>query len=256
MQYIASDMIKEERQQLIIKHIRERQSVYLSDLSALLNVSEDTVRRDIKILSDQGLLKAVRGGAVAHSPTPHHFRDREHFNVQHKELIAKKALQFIKDGQLIIFDGGTSALAVAAALPKDIHITAVTNSFPIVNVLEDHPKAEVLFAGGRLNKHSFATTGHDAIQLLRSVRADLAFLGICSIDITMGITTVDYEDGQVKKAIVDSSKHIIALSTVDKIGTAESYHICAANAIQTIITDVDPGEENRLLFTAAGIEII
>lgn len=249
-------MIKAERFQLISNYIDREKKVLLSELSALLMVSEDTVRRDIKELSDQGLLKAVRGGAVAHSPIPHHFRERESYDIGHKQIIAQKALNFIKDGQVVIFDGGTSALAVAAGLSKDLRITAVTNSFPVANILEDHPNAEVIFAGGRLNKSSFATMGYETIQTFQNIRADICFLGICSIDINMGVTGVSYEDCQVKKTMVETSKNVIALSTMEKIGTAEPHYICAANAIDTIITDVDPQQDRLRVFENAGIKTV
>lgn len=249
-------MIKEERLELITTYIGKEKKVLLSKLSTLLNVSEDTVRRDIKELSDQGLLKAVRGGAIAHSPIPHHFRERQYYDIGHKEIIAGKALKFIKDGQVVIFDGGTSALAVASGLPKNLHITAITNSFPVATVLEDHPNAEVIFAGGRLNKASFATKGTETIQTFRNIRADICFLGICSIDSALGITGMDFEDCQVKKTMVETSKYVIALSTLEKIGTAEPYYICAANAIDAILTDVDPTEERLQVFKNAGITLV
>lgn len=249
-------MIKAERFQLISSYIEREKKVLLSDLSTLLKVSEDTVRRDIKELSDQGLLKAVRGGAVAHSPIPHHFRERESYHIGNKQIIAQKALNFIKDGQVVIFDGGTSALAVAAGLSKALHITAVTNSFPVASILEDHPNVEVIFAGGRLNKPSFATMGYETIQTFRNIRADICFFGICSIDINIGVTGVSYEDCQVKKTMVETSKYIIALSTMEKIGTAEPYYICAASAIDTIITDVDPDQDQLRVFENTGIKIV
>lgn len=249
-------MIKAERLRLITDHIQKKQSVHLNELSHLLNVSEDTVRRDIKELSDQGLLRAVRGGAVAHSPIPQHYREREHYNVQNKEIIAQKAVQFVKDGQVVVFDGGTSALAVAASIPKDIRFTAVTNSFPVASVLEDHPGADVIFAGGRLNKQSFSTLGYETVETFRSIRADICFLGICSIDISTGVTVRDYEDGQVKKVITETSQQVIALFTQEKIGTAEPYYICAANSIHTMVTDADPFQENLQAFRDAGIRIV
>lgn len=249
-------MIKAERQQLIISHISKDQKVLLGDLSTLLNVSEDTVRRDIKELSDQGLLKAVRGGAILNSPIPLHFRDREHYDVSHKKIIAEKALSFIKDGQVVLFDAGTSALAVATHLPKERCITVITNSFPVASVLEDHPNAEVIFIGGRLNKTAFSTFGHEVIQTLNNIRPDICFLGICSIDINMGITGKDYEDAQVKRKMVENAKQVIALSTLEKMGTAEHYHICNISAIDTIITDLDPQHEALVAYTEIGINIV
>nr|WP_121270623.1 DeoR/GlpR family DNA-binding transcription regulator [Pedobacter schmidteae] len=249
-------MIKAERKQLIISHVSKDQKVLLSELSTLLNVSEDTVRRDIRELSDEGLLKAVRGGAILHSPIPLHFRDREHYDVSHKQIIAEKALRFIKDGQVVLFDSGTSALVVATHLPKERKITAITNSFPVASVLEDHPNAEVIFIGGRLNKTAFSTSGHEVIRTLGGVSPDICFLGICSIDIHNGVTGKDYEDSQVKKMMVEKAKRVIALSTLEKIGTAEPYLICTATAIDTIITDIEPTHADLLPYTAAGIEIV
>lgn len=249
-------MIKAERQQLIISHLSKDRKVLLSELSALLSVSEDTVRRDIKELSDQGLLKAVRGGAISHSPIPLHFRDREHYDVSHKEIIAQKAQQFISDGQVVLFDSGTSALAVATQLPKERKITAITNSFPVAAVLEDHPNAEVIFIGGRLNKTAFSTSGHEVIRTLGGVSPDVCFLGICSIDVNHGITGKDYEDSQVKKMMVERARYVIALSTLEKIGTAEPYLICEAQRLDAIITDMEPDHEALQVYTAAGIAIV
>jgi DeoR/GlpR family transcriptional regulator of sugar metabolism len=137
-------MLKEERFQIILKQLGLDQKVYLAGLSTLLNVSEDTIRRDIKELADQGLLKSVRGGAVPHSPGPHHFRDRILYDNEQKQIIAKKALGFLKDDQVVLFDGGTSAMLIAQMLPKDLRLTVITNSFPIASLLEEHEHVEVL----------------------------------------------------------------------------------------------------------------
>ena len=248
-------MIKEERLQLIIEHIRKERKVLLGDLSTLLGVSEDTVRRDIKELSDQGLLKAVRGGAISRSPIPRHFREREHYDVSHKGIIAEKAVKLIKNGQVVLFDSGTSVLAIATLLPLDLQITVITNSFPVASVLEDHPCIEVIFLGGRLNKSSFSTSGFEVIQTIRGIRPDICFLGICSIDLISGVTGISYEDCQVKKAMVETSKQIIALATVEKLGTTEPYYITSMSDIDTIITDIDPEHESLKAYKDAGIKL-
>lgn len=248
-------MIKEERLQLIIEHISKERKVLLGDLSTLLGVSEDTVRRDIKELSDQGMLKAVRGGAVSRSQLPHHFREREHYDVSHKEIIAQKAVKLIKNGQVVLFDSGTSVLAIATHLPRDLQITVITNSFPVASVLEDHPYIEVIFLGGRLNKSSFSTTGHEVIQSIRGFRADICFLGICSIDLITGVTGLNYDDSQVKKAMVDTSKQIIALATVEKLGTTEPYYITSTSDLDIIVTDVEPTDQLLKAYKEAGIRL-
>jgi DeoR/GlpR family transcriptional regulator of sugar metabolism len=249
-------MLKEERFQLILEQLNQEQKVQLGSLSELLRVSEDTVRRDIKELADQGLLKSVRGGAVPHSPGPHHFRDRMGYGSEQKQIIAKKALQFLQDGQVVIFDGGTSALLIAQSLPKDIRLTVVTNSFPIANILEEHEKVEVLFAGGRLMKNSFVTVGNDTIQFFRKFRADICLLGICSIHAELGVTGPDYEESEVKRAMIESSREVIALSTSEKLGTAEAYYVCPANQLTTIVTDQPDESGDFKIYRDIGIKMV
>ncbi|MCE7043506.1 DeoR/GlpR family DNA-binding transcription regulator [Dyadobacter sp. CY312] len=249
-------MLKEERFQLILEQLNQEQKVQLGQLSDLLKVSEDTVRRDIKELADQGLLKSVRGGAVPHSPGPHHFRDRIGYGSEQKQIIAKKALQFLQDGQVVIFDGGTSALLIAQSLPKDIRLTVVTNSFPIANILEEHEKVEVLFAGGRLMKNSFVTVGNETIQFFRKFRADVCLLGICSIHAELGVTGPDFEESEVKRAMIESSREVVALSTMEKLDTAEAYYVCPTNQLTTIVTDQPDEREEFRIYREIGIKMV
>jgi len=235
-------MLKEERFQLILNRLSEDQKVTLKTLSEQLKVSEYTVRRDLKELTDQGLLKAVRGGAVPHSPTPHHYAERLNYQNDVKKVIAEKALGLLQDGQVVVFDSGTTAMTISSLLPRDLRITVVTNSFPVANVLESHPNIEVLFAGGRLYKSAFTTIGHDTINFLRNVRADIYFMGICSIQPTIGVTTINYEESEVKKAIVEVSKKVVALTPNERINTAEAFFICPTSSVDVIITD-DRGKE-------------
>ncbi|UII31797.1 DeoR/GlpR family DNA-binding transcription regulator [Fulvivirga ulvae] len=247
-------MLKEERFKYILNRLNTENKVLLNQLSDELNVSTDTIRRDIKELDDQGLLKAVRGGAIPHSPVPHNFRDRIGYNSESKQIIAQKALPLLHNGQVVIFDGGTSALAVASILPEDLKITVITNSFPIVTMLEDHKNAEVLFAGGRLFKRSFVTTGHETLRFFKNIRADLCLLGICSIHSSLGVTTPDFEESEVKKVMINNSQEVIALSSIEKLETVEPYYICPTDDIGTIITN-QPDEPKLKPYIGAGVKI-
>ena len=230
-------MLKEERFRFVLERLSEDKTVTLKDLSQLLNVSEYTVRRDLRELSEQGLLKAVRGGAVPHSPTPHNFVERLEYQKDEKKIIAEKAVGLLQEGQVVVFDGGTTAMTIASLIPPDLQITAITNSFPIVNILQAHQKTEVLFAGGRLHKGAFTSYGHDTIKFFKSIRADMYFMGICSIHPSLGVTTIHYEESEVKKTIVEVSKKIVALTPHQRINTAEAFSICNASEVDLIITD-------------------
>ncbi|QRR03449.1 DeoR/GlpR family DNA-binding transcription regulator [Dyadobacter sandarakinus] len=249
-------MLKEERFQIILDKLEQDKKVYLSGLSSLLNVSEDTIRRDIRDLADQGLLKSVRGGAVPHAPGPMHFRDRLSYDTEQKRVIAGKALEFLKDDQLVIFDGGTSAMLIAQLLPRDLRLTVVTNSFPIASILEEHEHVEVLFAGGRLLKNSFVTIGTDAIGFFRKFRADVCFLGICSIHKDLGVTGPHFEESEVKRTMVGVSADVIALATLEKLGTAESHYVCPTDRLAAIVTDQSPDNEVFDVYRDLGIRMV
>ena len=250
-----SVMVKEERLHIILEQITKGHKVQLTEMSRILNVSEDTVRRDIKELDMQGLLKAVRGGAIATSTIPQHYRDREKYDVSHKLRMAEKAIPFLKDGQTIFMDGGTSVLAVAQMLPKDLKIQVVTNSFPVADVLEDHPTAEVIFAGGRLYKTAFTTIGQQAIDTIRNVRANIYFFGVSSIH-TIGLTARSYEDSLVKRNMVENAQQIIALSTLEKIDTAESFFICPITKVDVLITEADSNNEKLQPYKDLGLMVV
>jgi len=237
-------MLREERFLYILDKMSKDQKVTLRSLSKDLNVSDYTIRRDLKELSDKGLLMAVRGGAIPHTPTPHLFADRLNYKVEEKKAIAEKAIKFITDGQVVVLDGGTTALNISKLLPPDLKITVVTNSFPVVNTLESHPYIEVLFAGGRLHKGSFTSAGYDTIRFFSNIRADIYLMGICALHPTSGVTTINYEESEVKKAIVEVSKQVIAITPHDRLNTAEAFFICPLSSVDTIITD--EGEVNPL----------
>jgi DeoR/GlpR family transcriptional regulator of sugar metabolism len=229
-------MLKEERLKLILENLEKSQKVILGDLSKELNVSEDTIRRDIKELSAQKLLKEVRGGAIPHAPGPQNIKERAGFAGRQKQIMAKKAVKLLTKNQVVILDSGTSAAAVAGMLPKELNLTVITNSFLIANMLEDRNDIDLYFAGGRLLRESFITTGHDAISFFQSIRADICFLGICSIDVQLGLTGHHYDECAVKKAMIAASGQVMALTTPEKLNTAEAFYICPLKTLSGMIT--------------------
>ena len=169
--------------------------------------------------------------------------------------MAKKAVQLLKEKQVVLLDSGTSTLAVASILPKELGLTVVTNSYPIVNMLEERKDVEVFFAGGKLFRDSMITMGHDTIKFFEDIRTDICFLGICSIDLELGITGHHYEECAVKKAMIKSSSKVVALSTPEKLNTAEAFHIAPIQALHGMITS-SPELELLKPYKEAGIHIM
>lgn len=249
-------MKKEERQKVILEYLSKEHRLTLTELSAYLNVSEDTVRRDVKELSDQGLLKAVRGGAVAPSPIPLHFRKREKHDLENKKIIAEKAISFLKDGQVVFIDGGTTSLALVASFPYDLKITVITNSFPVAALVEDLPNIELIFAGGKMCKTSFTTASIETIDFFRNFRADICILGLCSIHHERGVTGILYDDSQIKKNMIQNSNFVIALGSAEKIDTAESYFVCPLRDINVLVTNISPDDEIFQAYKKSGVTIV
>ncbi|ASZ10543.1 DeoR/GlpR family DNA-binding transcription regulator [Chitinophaga pendula] len=248
-------MLKEERLDYILRKLKEDQKVLHAELSDALQVSEDTVRRDLDVLAQNGLLIKVRGGAIPHSPNPFSFKERIQLHEDDKKTIAAKALSFLHDGQTIILDGGTSTYTLVKLFPPHLKLTVVTNNVPIAMQLIDHPSTEVILTGGRIFKNSQVTAGMDSIRMLQKVRADICFLGICSLHTEVGVTGPDMEEAEVKSTMVQAANRVIALSTTDKVGTAEPYRVCDITALDTIITD-RPQEAILQPYINMGIKVI
>ncbi|CAL1520918.1 DeoR/GlpR family DNA-binding transcription regulator [Chitinophaga sp. MM2321] len=248
-------MLKEERLDYILKKLQTDQKVLQTELSSDLQVSEDTVRRDLEVLAQSGQLIKVRGGAIPHSPNPYSFKERIRYHEDDKKHIARKALSFLHDGQTIIIDGGTSTLTLVQLFPPNLHLTVVTNSVPIVAQLIEHPVIEVVFTGGRIGKDSQTAGGMDTINMLRKVHADLCFLGICSLHPDAGVTGLDLGEADVKSVMVESANKTIALATSDKMGTAEPYKVCEITGLDTIITD-NPDLPSLKPYVDLGIQVI
>jgi DeoR/GlpR family transcriptional regulator of sugar metabolism len=247
-------MLKEERHDFIIKCLRSNQSVKLSELSESLAVSEDTIRRDIEGLAKSGLLTKVRGGAIPHSPNAHSFQERMHVSENEKIMIAQKALPLIKPGDTILLDGGTTTYALAGLL--DMPLTVITNNVPVAALLAGKTNMEVIIAGGRILSDSQVTAGAYAISLLEQFHVDIYFLGVCSLHHQIGVTSVDYFECEVKRAMVNCSDRIVAITGHDKIGTSEAYKICPIDQLDTIITEINADNEMFEPYRLKDIQII
>jgi DeoR/GlpR family transcriptional regulator of sugar metabolism len=248
-------MLKEERLQLILDKLNSQRKVLSSELSQELQVSEDTIRRDLNELSENGLLQKVHGGALPKSLNPAKHSDRIGFAQEDKQVLATKSMRLFENGQLIILDGGTTNLQVARLLPPDLKATVFTNDLPIATLLINHPLIEVVLIGGRLVKSAQLTIGMEAVETLRGIRADICLLGICSIHPTIGVTIPDREEVPVKKAMVRAAARVVTLATSIKLNTVEHYVVCPYDSLDTLITDDKAEQATLALYRSQGVEV-
>ncbi|MEO5787607.1 DeoR/GlpR family DNA-binding transcription regulator, partial [Gelidibacter sp.] len=170
-------MLKAERQNYIMDKLLQEQKVVTTTLALDLDLSEDTVRRDLNELDRKKLLKKVYGGAIL---IPEKSADifNIHINAEEqKKIIATKALSLLHDGQVIIMSGGTTNLVFAKLIPESLKATIYTYSLTIAMQLSQHPNIDLILIGGRMQKNAMVTTGIDVIQVLSKVKADICFIG-------------------------------------------------------------------------------
>jgi DeoR/GlpR family transcriptional regulator of sugar metabolism len=248
-------MLKKERQEFILREINLHNRVLTSDLCEVINVSEDTIRRDLSELAESGDIIKVHGGALSKSFHVS-FQTNGVYSHDNKKMIAQKAVRLIRDGMFILTTGGTTILELAKALPQHLRATFFTGSLPAAMEYIHHPNIEVIFIGDRISKNSKITVGGDAITKIKQINADICFLGINAIDAENGLTDNDWDVVQVKKAMIQSSKKVVALTIAEKINTQQKLKIGDLDLLDIMITELDPGEKIFDAYKEKGVEIL
>jgi DeoR/GlpR family transcriptional regulator of sugar metabolism len=249
-------MLKAERQKFIMTKIASDQKVSTIKLALDLNISEDTVRRDLNELNRKGLLEKVYGGAIPIEEKPANIFDIIVINGDKKDIIGNKALSLISDGQVIIMSGGTTNLAFAKLLPPDLKATIYTYSLPIAMQLSQHPNIELIFIGGKLQKNAMVTIGMDVVQVLSKLKADICFMGSSSINVRLGLTEMGYEVSLVKKAMMEASEKVVCMVTSEKLDTKMPYVVCELNQLNLIITDLNPDAPILDDYIKSGVQLL
>lgn len=248
-------MLKEERQQRILQILNDEHKVIASDLSKRLSVSEDTIRRDLKELDNQRLIKRVHSGALRIGPPVVDFSTRQNISNEIKINLAKKALDFIKDDMVLLIDGGTTNLHLVNQLPLSIKATVITNCPPIAMALSNHKDIEVIMIGGTLFKQSMVNLGIDTVETLDSIRADLYIMGIYKIDPHIGISVPSLSEALVKRKMASISTEILGMVTSDKLDTISNHIVCPTNNLTYLITE-HVNTDIKTLYENQGIVIV
>lgn len=249
-------MVREKRFNYILEKLHDNSEVAFSELSSDLHVSEDTIRRDIDALANNGLLLKIRGGAIPRSHNPLSFKDRIGQLSDDKELIAFKAQTLIKSGQTIFLDGGTSVYTLVSLLSTDIKLTVITNNTAIIPALSAYPSVDLIVLGGKYLKQSETIVGYQAIKMVENFQADLYFMGVCALDMVKGVTSSYMEEAELKQAMLRKSAVSIALSTFDKLETFESYRVCPIQSLDYVITETDAQNVRLRPFKEVGIKVL
>lgn len=252
----AAELPQLRRQKILL--ILERDGkVMASELSQHFAVSEDTIRRDLSELATAGLVQRVHGGALPRpKDTGKDYFTRVSETDEVKTHLAQLAADRVENGQIVMFDSGSTTLQIARSLPTDISITAITTSPMTAIILAEYKGIKVILAGGQLNLATMSVSGHETVRLLQGIKADVLFTGVCAIHPEVGISSLHFDEVPVKQALIDSASQVIAVTTADKLGAVEPFVVAPCNRIHTLITERHVASGDVGDYRKLGIEVV
>ena len=217
------DAFPPERRQRLLDWLRRDGKIVAADVAHRLNVSIDTIRRDLNQLALEGFIQRVHGGALPLSPGLREGETGQEKAKSGKIQIAEKAAQLVQGGSVVFFDCGNTVLEIAKQVPPKLQFTAITHHLPIALTLAERADCEVIVLGGRVNRAWHYAFSPNTAQEIRRFRLDLLFMSICSIDAEAGISCHGLEDLELRKAMIESSSTVVGVATREKLGTAAPF---------------------------------
>lgn len=233
-------ILKEQRMAKIIAYLKKYQKATISELAELLGVSEMTIRRDVEVLTDNQLVKRIRGAVILerYESNEVEYDIRLLTDVNEKKKIAAKASEFIEEGDTIFLDSGTTTIHLVPYLHEKKNLTVIINDFEIYEQLKDMKNCRVIFAGGALhNDYESITSGIHTQAFYEQFYANKAFIAVMSVDLKNGLFHSTSEVAYTKKAMIDNADKIIVLVDHKKFESRSTYRIVKMDQVDTIITD-------------------
>lgn len=235
-----------ERRQLILNILQEKKRVTVKELAKTVNVSEATLRTDLNILEEEGLLTRTHGGAVLNDDiTPRKsFSEREKKNRESKMIIANKAIDLISQQDCIALDASTTSLELARLLREsNKRITVVTNGLSQAIELKENPNINVILIGGIVRIGSMAIEGLLGKSILEKINIDIMFTSASGFTLEEGLTDFNVYEVELKKTMVEKANELIALLDKTKIGTSSIASFASCEEIDMLITDDELSED-------------
>ena len=252
----------DHRRSQIIALLDRQRNASTRELSAQLGVSEASIRKDLEVLEELGLLKRVQGGAVA---LPHYRLGKDHsskmnLNREKKKRIGRAAASLIQAGESVILDSGTTTLQVAHHICSELRLagdlTAYTASLPIFREIGDCPGIRLVLLGGIYLPEYEALAGPQTVENLKYVGADKLFLGADGITLANGITTADVLEADVDRYMLQASKEVIVVADSSKIGVIGLITLIPLDKVSKLVTDTDAPPDFVKSIDNSGVELI
>jgi DeoR/GlpR family transcriptional regulator of sugar metabolism len=241
-----TSLLKAERQRMILDAIQDDGRVTVDGLSRGFHVSEVTIRRDLRELAEQGLLRRSHGGAVPATPAPPEppVIQRMTQTESCKECIGRAAAALVKNGESVFLGSGSTTAFVARHLRDRKGLTVVTNALNVATELASAQGVTVVVTGGMMRASELSLVGHITEQSLREVRVDKVILGMRAISVEEGMTNDYLPEVMTDRTIIEMAQELIVVADHSKFGKVASAYVAPVERVTTLVTDsgIDPGQ--------------
>jgi DeoR/GlpR family transcriptional regulator of sugar metabolism len=251
-------MLPNQRRDKILELLKEDGSAKVIDLAKIFKVTEVTIRQDLEKLEKDGLVTKEHGGAYLKNVEDQvrTFSLGNQENIDRKERIATKCLEFIESGDSIILDSGSTTTEIAKKLRGYKNLTVITNALNIALILGAEPGIEVIMTGGEFKPPTLSLTGQKAADFFKGINVQKLFLATAGISLKSGLTYPSISDLVVKKAMIDAADTTYLVADSTKIGKSAFASLGALSLIDYIITDAGIEEKHKQVFHDNEIELI
>jgi DeoR/GlpR family transcriptional regulator of sugar metabolism len=248
----------EERRQWLVEHARTAGRLDVAEVSDVLNVAVETIRRDLNALESHGLLRRVHGGAIPVERVGFEgaLATRAVRMREEKARLAKAAIDLLEDAESIYLDEGSTAQGLVDRLPLDRPLTVVTNALPTAVALAARSNVNLLMLGGRVRGHTLGTVDHWATRMLDDLVIDLAFLGTNGISVERGLTTPDPAVAAVKSAAVSAARRRVLLADRSKFGVDSFCRFARVQDLEAIVTDSEFDADEARAYESLGVRVV
>ncbi|AOH56192.1 transcriptional regulator [Peribacillus muralis] len=250
-------MLPLERQKKIIELLTIRKVMKLAELTEELQVSIETLRRDMNLLTRQGKIEKIYGGVkLAQSKFGESMIEERMFSqVREKERIAQKCSEYIHDGDCIYIDSGSTTYQIAKYIKQKKKLTVITNSIPVVNELL-HSEIEILIIGGKVRQNEQSIVAFDYLFNFSELNIAKAFICASGITIEKGISDYNLEEANTRKKIIELSQQVYVAADSSKFGKDVTIGIAPMDKIDYIVTDDYLHQDFISSFTDTGTHLL
>ena len=255
---VQQDMLANQRREKILELLKEDGSAKVVDLAKLFKITEVTIRQDLEKLEKDGLILREHGGAYLKNVEDQvkNFSLVHLENMDKKELIAQKCLEFIEAGDTIILDSGTTTTEIAKKLKGIKNLTVITNALNIALMLGAEPGIEIIMTGGEFKPPTLSLTGQKAADFFVGINVQKLFLATAGLSLKSGLTYPSISDLVVKKAMINAADITYLVADSTKIGKSSFASLGALSLVDYIITDAGIEDKHKNIFKDNEVELI